>query len=605
MPITLAAFAALWFGVASTTPVEAARAAARAQDPDDHVRRWYDLRAIISTSVTVETLIDLRLHLESAWIDALEPDFYDIPTGPEQILHMHESLEAIAAAVDAAPQADVADLTLHAGRLLVVGNEAAQDTVERAIEALHSAVSDTVSIELYRLDGDRIPLTTSAVLGAGAASELIARLGDSPVAVETLRTGRRARLGDSAVTTFLADYDVEVAQYMKAADPVVSVLATGIEVGVRVDRAADGRRFIIRTWGRDGAIDGPIRVLRLDAIGGAKIELPRVSTSLWTASAIVEPGGALVIDHDGGGRSALILRIPASGVTVTPHALIPLGELSLPPMRPMVHELSAATPSGGAPRLENKGEFEFVQWDDDYTLASLVEDALDNILANGVARMFGSALLLSAPETDTREAREAVDALQMELAIGTITVDVRYGYVAPRDVGPVLNEGGAAAFAETATGRLLGAVIENDALLLVGGTESAYLQDHDIQIAAGVMVPDPIVAGFFEGIAIWCAPVRLGNDGVIAWFDVQAQASDGTPRGIKTSIFVPSAGVQGDAARTLGTFEETLAIELPVTHRATARTLVESRDGEWTLVMARQLPGTERMLVVVARMNVR
>jgi hypothetical protein len=285
--------------------------------------------------------------------------------------------------------------------------------------------------------------------------------------------------------------------------------------------------------------------------------------------------------------------------------LIPLGELVLPPVRPLVHELSAATPSGGAPRIENKGAFEFVQWDDDYTLASLVEDALDDILGNGVARMFGSALLLSAPETDTQEARGAVDALQKELRIGTIAVDVRHGYLAPADVAPVLIEGGAAAFAETATGRLLGAVIENDALLLVGGTESAYLQDHDIHIAAGVMVPDPIVAGFFEGIAIWCAPVRSGSDGVTAWFDVQSQASDGTPRGIKTSIFVPSAETHSDAGHTVGTFEETLALELPVTHRATARTLVESRDGEWTLVTARQLPGTERMLVVVARMNVR
>lgn len=574
--------------------------------PDDHMERIYDLRAIMSASALTPPNVDLSLHLSSGWVDTQEPGRYDVDHGPEGSLSFRRCIDLIHVAVEADERAEITEIVARAGRIQVKGNEAAQSTVRLAIEALQLGVLDAVSIEVYRLDGARVPRTLDAVLDQRTATKLLSDVGDALATHDRILLGRAVLLGDSGRTTFLSDYDTEHAPALIGADPVISAIAMGIEIGVRIDRAADGRRFIVRTWGRDGELFRPIPMTESQGAGTPKIERPRVATSLWVASAIVEPGGAFVIEHGGGGESALILRIPASGVKETPRSIIPLGELALPPLRPGVVSLSKARPSGGD-WLPDEGEwFHSAKWSDGTRVTAFLENDLEDLYASGIVSDHGPVLLLPSPAAVPPAVREAIERLRVTLAVPTIMLDVRYDILEPEDVSSATAADGIGAFAAGAAGRVLGAAVEGDALLLVGGKESAYLCDHDSLISmGGPGPPDPIVAGLFEGVAVWCAPLRNLDGGITAWFDVQVQVGTGTPRKIDTLMFVPASDQKPPVRMITGTYEKTLSIELPVTHRARARTFVRARDGAWALVTARPLAGTGRTLVVVARMSLR
>ncbi|MEM9379358.1 MAG: hypothetical protein AAGB93_05350 [Planctomycetota bacterium] len=575
------------------------------RDPPEPIRRWYDVRDVLSASRwDPENLVDMRPHLSSAWIHLIHEHRLLTHDGGAT-LELSDLLECVRGALWANPEAEVDEIEGHAGRVVLVANETAHAVAARTIEVLREATAEAITVDVYRLDDDRIPRTTGSHLGAEEASRFVASAPGSLVARERVRFGAPATIADAEWTTVLYDYDSEVAQFVSSYDPIVTVVPSGIEIAVQVDRAADGRQFVVRTWGRDGAIDGKPRRLELESMGNAPIELPRVQTSLWTASAILEPGGALVVDHDGGGRSALMVRVAADGkVPAENENVLPLGELGLTHMRLGLPDLGVAEPSGGLPVKEVTSPFEEPPWGYEVPPSIFVLDALKRVLDEGSASVLGARALVFGPSPGQDEIRAGIDAARKELRIGTIEVDVRYDLVPLTELAGVL-DGGPAAFAAAAGERLLGSVVENDSLLLVGGVEWAYLHDYDIQVAQSAIVGDPIIHGVFEGIALWCAPFRTPEGRVSSWFDVRAQRSDEMLRGLATSITVLDEEERESPPGPLGTYEERLWIELPVTHRASVRTRVEAREGEWALVAARHVAETDEALVVVARMGER
>lgn len=575
------------------------------QDPLETSRRWYELRDIVEAArLDPSAGVDLRTHLSSAWLDQFEPSGMLDLDGERASMDAEELLEFVRAALLGAPDVEVDWIAAHAGRMALVANERAHEVAAQTLDVLREATAEAVTVDIFRIDGDQIPATTGSHLGAEAAAELVAAIPGTLVARERVRMGIPAAVSDAEWATVLYDYDVEVAQFVVASDPTVTIIRSGLEVAVRVDRAADGRRFVVRAWGRDGTLDGKPRTLKIESLGNAPIELPRVRTSLWTASAILEPGGALAIDHDGGGETALVVRVAADGRHPVPsESVIPLGELGLTPMRVAIPELEVVAPSGGHSAADDAGVFRAAPWEVEALPSSYATEIIQSELREGRAAILDSRVVLFDPTLPGDELRASVDALRRELGISTIGVDVRYDFVPAAELTRVLEDGGPLAFASKAKHRLLGSVVENDSLLLVGGVESAYLQDFDIQVAQAAVIGDPIIGGFFEGFALWCAPFRTPGGGISSWFEVRAQGGDEAIRGVATSIFVRNEKGDPSGPTPEGTFEERLWIELPVTHRASTRTRIQARDGDWSLVAARRVAETDRALVVVARMS--
>ncbi|MEM9379449.1 MAG: hypothetical protein AAGB93_05810 [Planctomycetota bacterium] len=568
---------------------------------DETTTRWHDLRPILSASVGTQPGIDLRLHLTSSRIDDLEPDHHDLPIGADAALDEDGCVQAIVNAIRAEEAAELQGVTSRGGGVEIVGNDAAQRVAREAVEALRAAALDSVVVEVYRLRDADLANEPLSVIDRGRTAALLDRIDPRAAYRQSVRIGRSAGLGDQEVTNFLHDHDVEVAQGAVGVDPVVSSLRTGFEVGLRVERASDGSGFLVRTWGRDGRVDPEMRTIELASLGSAPLDLPQVATSLWTSSALLEQGGAMLIDHDGGGAEALLLRIAPGAPSPTPRSVLPLGELGIRPMVPAIPRVGTASPSGGWPR----GRDEFMDGAGSRrSFQPNLAAAMDEIQAGRAVR-FGSSVVFARPSAITDELRAAVEDRRASLPVRTVAVEVRYGTLPSKDATTALGADDLASLAATLSGRLLGSGLENDGVLLVGGTEFAYLKDHDVRIAAGSVIADPVVDAAFEGIAVWCMPMVGPEGGVLsAWLDVQVHAPTAGTRDVTTSSYraAPGDGSK-DAPAMTGAFERDLAIELPVTRRAASRTLVETESGAWTVVSTRPLSGSDETLVVLTRIT--
>lgn len=572
-----------------------------AQD-DSSVRHWYDVRDILAASAAVYPLVDSRLHLTSAWIDQLEPDAY--PTyGLDAESLTADALETTLEDVIAARGADVESIRHRAGRFVVDGSRSAHAAVVETLAGFRDVVHDRRTVEVYRVPEERIPDDGRSLLGSAAAERLLAGLQDTLVARESFRIGHPGRVADIRDVAYLQDYDVEVAQFAANSDPVVSILHCGVDVGLRIERASDDARIVLRTWGRDGELDGALRVVEVPSLGESPIELPRMRTSSWTASAILEPGGALVLDHDGGGAAGLIVRVLDDGPKAS-RARVALGELVLPPMRPGLPDLPLVDPSQGRASPPDAPSFARDLWEDEADRATYVLRELRADDRSAVSTPLGSELLFHDAPAQADVARRIRAMLLEGLAVSNIEFDVRYA-VLPLDEARALREPDALPdFVESATGRLRGSAVEGDALRLIGGTETAHVQDHDVQIAQAATIADPILHGVFEGVGLWCTATRAPDGRVAAWFDVQWQRMDDPMRDLRTAAFVPSAE-ERERPHPRGEFVAQLVIELPILHRATTRTQVIADPGAWTLLCVRRIAGTENALVVAARTTAR
>ncbi|MEM6671432.1 MAG: hypothetical protein AAF726_01230 [Planctomycetota bacterium] len=568
---------------------------------DDFVLRWHDLRAFFASNASTLPGVDLSLHLSSARIDALEPESYDVWTGPEARLKRDDAARLIQAAIDATPGAEVRSVVSRDGLVRVTGNEAAQAAAASAVAALSAAGADAAVVEVHRVDRDAIPSGAGAVLDRSAVAALLESDGVALAARSTARIGRDSRLGEPEIRSFVWDYDVEAAQGALGVDPAVSVLRTGLEVGARVDRAADGQRFVVQVWGRDGSIADPIRTIDLEALGGTPVELPEVATSVWAMSGIVEPGGAILVND--GDDGALLLRI--TGDAEAPAGLVPIGANAIPGMRPQIPWLPRTSPTGGLPIIDGANDaLESFGFADVGAFEAVLSDAFIEVTVAGHAQRYGTSLVLTGPDEVTAPAREAARALAEALPEQAASIELRYDLVPAAELAAAIAD--PTAFAAAAESSISASSIVGGAALLVGGVETAYLQDFDVQVAQGAQVPDPNIGIAFDGFALWCAPLPGANDARPVWFDFQLHANDPETRTLELANYTP-APTDGakDLPRAMGTFDRTLSVELPTTSRAAARTLLNVADGVWTNVTAQPMPGTDQALVVVARVVTR
>ena len=565
---------------------------------------WYDLRPLASLSTSGLRGVDMRLHVSTARIDNLEPDGWDVPISVQEDVSLDECISSVERAVSADPNAELEEVRLFRGRLQVIGNAAAQAIAKRTVASLHALSSESVQVDVLRIGAERLPEGAGPILSPEETVLLFERAAGIPQLSQDMALGRRTILGQENSTSFVADYDVEVAQGAMVPDATISILRTGLSLGLRVDRAADDRRLVVRVWGRDGDMVTPMASIAQGGFADAPIELPAVRSGIFAASGLIEPGGAIVLNHGGGKTGTMVLRIKAGERSAGyPSETIILGEHMLGDMRVNPMTLPQSAPSGGWGREENDLALETAPWSEDGVGArGFVDEVLDLPRLADSLVPFGSRALYVGADDERSQLRESFTEYAKTAPRHTFSVMAAYARVSAEEAAALRLSGDYASFAKAADNQLGGAVLEGDTLLLVGGTESSYLQDYDVQIAQGAAIADPIIWTTFEGMGFWCSPVAASDGGMQAWFDITYHAPGSGERTMPIANYHANVGdASKDHALATGRYKLDLEVQLRETKRAATRALITLDEKDWRLVTAQPIAGTDDVLVMVAK----
>lgn len=575
-----------------------------AQD-DEAVVRWYDVRALSNAHVE-DRGVDVRPHLESSFLDQLEPDSYDVQVedlfSPEDYGWEQLLLDALG---DEWPD-DQVFIDERNGMLRVEGTAQTQAEVRTILAELSEELLRTARVEFFALRPADVPRGSGSVLSAAEVDALLAEAEPLDYAVASAPLGQRARLGRSGTRSALVDYDVEVAQYARMADPIVTVLYEGTELGVLVLARDDGG-FFVRLWGRRGKRAGEPREVRLAGLGDTPIELPSMWTSVSAASAGIPDGGGLLLGEDWSENGLWLVRVAGDGSDTADSGFVPLGELSAVPLVLGMPEPTLASPSGGFPEVdfslsEQLGD---VAGEPSFAVEDLFErlmDERDEHDLGGSLLLLGSDLYVRRSPALLEHVRTSVDAIRGEFTGPTVEIDLRLGLLDRATAIGLVRDGAGADLLEHLDHRVLGTARLGDTLVVMGGKESYYLKDHDVEIAQGSAIDDPVVANVFDGIALWCLPNRLLNGDLSLLVELAVQRLPGDVRPIPTIYWEPRDPTDASEENIpTGTFHDTALIEREATTRAGVRSRIELQNGSWKLLTASGIGGEERMLVAMVR----
>jgi hypothetical protein len=200
-------------------------------------------------------------------------------------------------------------------KLNVSADEATHTVVKWALDALNEVARARLSMVVYRLKDDA-PLTAPALArgevqgwtkGARFVGTFAGGLAEPFVLQQTQHR------------SYVADYDVSLATEASIAEPRVNDLHTGEEFVLGAVSLSDGRLWV---QGWHAAMK--LHQMRSAATDAGTIELPEVSYSFAPVSAVIENGGAALIDAGPAGK--FLVRAECDRVVRNHELKLPDGE---------------------------------------------------------------------------------------------------------------------------------------------------------------------------------------------------------------------------------------------------------------------------------------
>ena len=578
---------------------------------EDSSVRWYDIRGLQVAPLQDPDGVDLRLPLVATYLDYFQPDRYDVRLESDGAGGFDDWPSLIQTVLGEDGEDPGFSIDVAAGFLLVEGDARIHEQVAEILAEVGDQLTRTVELEVFVLPSIAISRDSRAVLTAAEANALLAAADPVEHSRKSAHLGQRVRLGSEGVAARLYDYDVEVAQKARIADPVVTVIRDGIEVGA-VATARLGGGFFLRAWGRRVEPGAGSRQLALAHLAGVSLELPEAESTLCVGSAVVPDGGGLLLGHDWSSDGIWLIRVrhgqPGRGEPASGSVFLPLSELTATPLVVPSPWLPRTAPSGG---WEPPRHPLHRQLGDAYETVFSAEDLYDRVQTHvdqlgpvGSAVLLGDSLYVRGStellERSTADIRELTAALASE----TVEIDVRLGLVEPTAARELVAQEKPEVLAQRLGRRLIGACRLGDTLLVVGGKERFYLKDHDVEIAQASAIPDPIVGNLFDGVSFWCRPNRVSSDTISAWVDLQVQGLATAPSQLSVLVWEPREPLQrDDDPAPSGTFTDTAIVELPTTARADLCSAVRLVEGKWTLLCCTGFAGTDHAFVAVARIR--
>ena len=179
---------------------------------------------------------------------------------------------------------DGMEIGITGGQVFVKGPPEAHAKVSAMMDHLSRTLLQSITVEVYSLPA--APDGPSGVLSAADAERLLAGKG---APVELARTvvllGQPGRLRAGKSTSFVSDYDVEVAQSSAISDPVIRVLQEGLDFQASVGQASDGR-MVVKFGCTRCALAEALTARNVASTRLGDIQLPKVRSTVIAGSGI-------------------------------------------------------------------------------------------------------------------------------------------------------------------------------------------------------------------------------------------------------------------------------------------------------------------------------
>lgn len=462
---------------------------------------------------------------------------------------------------------DGADILVLGERGLVVR---ARKTVIDAV-ARHLAQLQSQAQEVYTLDAIVVPMTsheahaavdplTGVVKDVKQVGSRLVQAASHQVRVCAM-AGQRVVAWDGAETSYIGDHDVEVAQDARIADPIISVMNSGLALGARMEGVRQSDYVVLelkggvvlpgafgeRTGGSPGALVTTIDTKTIDI--SAHRVVPTGSWVLMAAGA--ETGHAVFV--------RVARRAHAEAVTLRGEALdsgtngesdrlttrwYPVRDLNtaigetagslrnthLRPSNytpPMSLELADPMPAFPAETLPDmiRGAMGRQAW---ARRGASIE------LTNGVLVVRNTQAVQQAVARNLQTIRKG--------AMSQIATQAHLIELSATDAEAVLarDEPLRTAERETLLSSASTRVLDVAAIRApagvrrhaTAGRERSYVSDYEVEIAQEAMIANPVVNSFFEGLHLVLRPeVTVGGDGVhLAWSFSHTAAGPSIPQ---------------------------------------------------------------------------
>lgn len=580
----------------------------------EQVLRWYELSGLVTAGMEPTERVDPRLHLQL--LETLEPESYDIDLGPVQRVDSADLGQFIVTALDAVVRGEEFTVDVQRERLRVEGSEALHARVRGLLRAATDELLASARVEVFLVNGKHVPAGTGARLSAVQAAELIRVSGARRQATDTSRLGQRLVLGRESLQGLLMDYDAEVAQFISTADPAVTVLFEGCQVGAVLLPRADGGLWL-RAWGRSGEVLSVTGSQISTRYEGLDVEVPKQATRHFFASGSIEDGGALLVGSTVAQSDLWLIRASRSGEPASPGdgdggLLIPLAELVAPAISVEAPLLPRAQPSGGmygsgsinAEWLRMHGNPPLDPW----VLVESIEARMEEGVPAGYACVLGSSLWVHGSEAYKRAAEAATASYrespgsafaEMELIYGVYPTQEAEALAATED-GVQLAAG---LQASGAAHRIVSAARMGDTTVLVDGVERHYLKDFDVEIGPESGIADPIMEFSFAGASLTARATPTPDGRLSVWCDLQVQ-EDGASHQHPVAFWdILNLFERPDPAQPEFNPNQYVEIELPSTQPAGLSGVRLVRSGGWISLGSCRLGSSDRVLVAALRVT--
>jgi hypothetical protein len=352
--------------------------------------------------------------------------------------------------------------------------------------------------------------------------------------------GKLVALRRTTIVSYVADYEVEVAQDSQIGDPVVGQGREGLEVHVRATPLADGSAVGLTVIGCAGRFRRPMPTVQLEAEELGTLDLPEFEIVRVSARAVVAAGRTMATGvwsprGENDRRLCVLLLKPRDRRRVVKSPLVGvdffdcgfltshtdesgIGRLfgEEPWDLPGWSALGLLSTSGSSPTVSSDGIIDLI-------MTVVAPESWEEDEATLLPTAFGGLLARNTPAV-LDEIRELLGALE-RIALRGVQMDLRVFSVPGRAIlenatklapGPRKDLGILDRLARDETVREIRRValggIENRWAACQAGVDVSFVSDHDAEVAQGARIADPLVGRIFDGLVANVRPM-LSLDG--------------------------------------------------------------------------------------------
>ena len=485
-------------------------------------------------------------------------------------------------------------LELSSGKIIASNTPEVLSQVAKFIDYVGKAVGRRTVLEIYRLPPTALVNGATHELGASETKDILDQSGVSLVGRMDVPDGPVARLRTGSGTSFIGDYEVEVAESATISDPVRYVAPEGLDFRVRALAGPSGQS-LLQIVLRSGSLS-KMQTTTSAAPGLGQIQLPTSDSFVASATGLVSSGGSVLLGA-GNGRQHEIYLVRASW-KAEPQGIIP--GLQIVPLG----ALAATSMALSAPRLgdEQLSAGPIYPWGDEVEPRCLIEvdrlieltkstvnPAWDEEAHRRIDPLHHRFMVIRAEPEQTRKARAIIERMHATMA-RNITVELRAGIVTSKAARQAAAEGASESLMASLSTQAMTTTIPNHDFRVILGTETAFVKDYDVEIAKNSVAFDPIISTLFSGL-VWTGRADPMQDGRIG---LAGTMINRTRKNSLERFSVPHPLEDKKSAAVL---------HIPRAGQS-QRQLREVLDrDQWTLLHVAAIPGGDESLVVMVRVR--